>query len=169
MRLKEFLTFCIEAAGTPDACVCISGLFPSLLSDPALLTRDIEHLGQRISPNARSFHRSADLTILDITLEPGTRSLPHDHRMWIVAGAYRGVEDNIVYRLDGAELVEERRVVLRAPGVLALSADHIHSVANTGTEPFGSIQVCGGDFGAATPFRRQWNNGIVEPFRMPRP
>ncbi len=157
MDLRRFIHDCQLALRTADPPQAIAQLVADVIRDPTALDREIEAMGSPLGANAKLLHRAPDLTILKIRLFPGFFGDPHDHLMWVVAGAYVGQEDNVLYRREPDRLVEIGRRSLVAPDVLVIAEDIIHSAHNPLATEFVSLQVCGGDFVSATPRRSQWD------------
>lgn len=78
--------------------------------------------------------------------------------MWVVAGVYLGEENNTFYRRHGDVFEGDMEPVsLKAPAVAVLPADAWHGTHNPLSEEYAVLQVCGGDFVAATPQRLAWD------------
>ena len=111
------------------------------------------------APGIHVIHNAPDLTILDVVWAPGSRILPHDHRMWAAIAIYDGREDNAFFRRDAGRasghVVPSGGRELHAGEVLLLGDDAIHGVGNPGSRFTGAIHVYGGDL-IGTP-RSQWD------------
>lgn len=161
-ELTRFIHDCHLALRTADPKQQIAELVADVIRDPTALNCEIEAMGSALGANAKVLHRAPDLTILRIRLFPGFWGDPHDHLMWLVAGAYVGQEDTVLYRREPDRLVEIGRRSLVAPDVLVLAEDIVHSSHNPLATEFLSLQVCGGDFVAATPRRSRWDPKTFE-------
>jgi len=91
------------------------------------------------------------LSVVALVWLPGQATPIHDHVSWCVVGVYRGIEQEIRYRLveaAGREYLEPAGSVLARRGhveALVPPAEDIHSVTAAGTEMAVSIHVYGAD------------------------
>lgn len=125
--------------------------------------RDPEALGRAVTPlepgvgvlDAPPLYRSADLTVLNVTLRPGVLSIPHDHRMWAVIGIYEGQETNTFYRRadNGLDTANTRQVA--AGEAILLGPDVVHAIENPLPTQTLGLHVYGGDLFAAP--RSMWS------------
>jgi predicted metal-dependent enzyme (double-stranded beta helix superfamily) len=134
------------------------------LLEEALAERALGYVADRPTPGIHVVHNAPDLTVLDVVWAPGSRILPHDHRMWAAIAIYDGQEDNAFFRRDegpgNAHIVESGGRELRAGEVLLLGDDVIHGVGNPGSGFTGAIHVYGGDL-LGVP-RSQWDPETLE-------
>lgn len=109
-------------------------------------------------------HASPQLTIYHITLSPGVQYPPHNHLMDALVGIYWGGETNFIYPLAGEEVDEPERQDFAAPALVHMSANTIHSVANTGSARSGALHVYLGDLPGTD--RQLWSlaDNRPEPF-----
>jgi len=168
LDIGEFISGCVAANRKPNPTAEIAELLRALIADAAAVETGIEAHCIGVFANTRVLYRDADLTILDLRQAPGFRAAPHDHLMWVVSGVYRGREDTSLYReIDGGLKATGRTLQMLAPAVCVFEVDDIHDVFNPLDIECANLQVCGGDFLAATPRRRAWDieNGTTMPFR----
>jgi predicted metal-dependent enzyme (double-stranded beta helix superfamily) len=86
------------------------------------------------------------LTVLIGWWRPGLRLDPHDHHLPLVAGVFRGSEENTFYRRNSSSGLRVTRVrSLQAGQTLSMGLKGIHAVANTTSKYVGVIQVYGGN------------------------
>jgi len=126
-NLNRFIDACLEGASDATPTESVRQLLQAAVGDPSLgaampATQQDETL----------LHASAGLTIYSLRLTPRIHYPPHDHRMTAVIGLYEGVETNYFYRREGPRLSRATVSVSRAPEVVVLPPDAIHSVANPG-------------------------------------
>lgn len=109
-------------------------------------------------------HASRKLTIYHITLSPGVQYPPHNHLMDALIGIYCGGETNFIYPLAGEKVDEPERQDFAAPALVHMSANTIHSVANTGSARSGALHVYLGDLPGTD--RQLWSltDNQPEPF-----
>jgi len=109
-------------------------------------------------------HASPQLTIYHITLSPGVQYPPHNHLMDALIGIYCGGETNFIYPLAGERVDEPERQDFAAPALVHMSANTIHSVANTGSARSGALHVYLGDLPGTD--RQLWSltDNQPEPF-----
>jgi predicted metal-dependent enzyme (double-stranded beta helix superfamily) len=125
--LDRFVDDCLNAAATAEPMERIRALLRAALQEP--------NLGRQLPASQEDetlLHASAALTVYSLRLTPRIHYPPHDHRMTAVIGLYEGVESNVIYRRDGPRLLRTAVRDSRAPEVIVLPPDTIHSVANPG-------------------------------------
>ena len=153
--VEEFVASCRAALGEHSPQTAVKELMQRAILRPA----DIEAaLGTPTKAEVVSYHRSPELTVLNIIWAPGMSIYPHDHRLWAVIGIYGGQEDNTFYRrnTEGAGLVRAGSKVLEAREVLVLGPEAIHAVTNPRSVFTGAIHIYGGDFFAQP--RSEWDS-----------
>src|SRR5262245_59934027 len=94
------LLACTAALAEPEPRSAVRALLEEGLAAGAL-----GYAGAPPSPGIHVLHNAPDLTILDVVWAPGSRILPHDHRMWAAIAIYDGREQNDFYRRDGTHVV----------------------------------------------------------------
>jgi predicted metal-dependent enzyme (double-stranded beta helix superfamily) len=148
------LDACTTALAEPEPRLAVRALL-----EEGLATGSLGYATEPPEPGIHVIHNAPDLTILDVVWAPGSRILPHDHRMWAAIAIYDGREDNAFFRRDegrsSGHVVPSGGRELRAGEVLLLGDDAIHGVSNPGTRFTGAIHVYGGDL-IGTP-RSQWD------------
>jgi len=152
--LQDFIASCRGLVGAPDGARRVLDLMRSCLGDA-------EGIKQVVVPSESGraildapLYRSAELTILNVTLYPHFASPPHDHRMWAVVGIYAGQENNTFYRRSGQSLDEVNRREIRAGDAVLLGPDVIHAIENPLDSGTLGLHVYGGDLLAAR--RSMW-------------
>ena len=154
--LERFIEDCQRALAEAPIERAVRELVARAVSEPTALR---QALGEPNRAGIQTLHRSAQLTVLNVTWAPGMSVMPHDHRMWAVIGIYVGREDNVFWRrlrdepsgkieLAGARTLEDKAAV-------TLGRDIIHSVHNPLAGFTGALHVYGGDFFATE--RSEWN------------
>jgi predicted metal-dependent enzyme (double-stranded beta helix superfamily) len=148
------LARCHAALAEPEPRRAARSLLEELLAEGAL-----GYAQRAPEPGIHVLHNAPDLTVLDVVWAPGSRILPHDHRMWAAIAIYDGREDNAFFRRDegrgSGHVVSSGGRELHAGEVLLLGDDAIHGVSNPGSAFTGAIHVYGGDL-IGTP-RSQWD------------
>jgi len=110
-------------------------------------------------------HASPSLTVYHITLSPGVKYPPHNHRMEALVGIYHGSETNLIHSPgSGGRLAGATRQDVIAPNVIHMDAHAVHSVANMGAGRSGALHVYLGDLPGAR--RQLWaiDGSGPEPF-----
>jgi predicted metal-dependent enzyme (double-stranded beta helix superfamily) len=166
---EGFIEDCRRLVAEPPAARRVVVRRRAATADPSALTAAVPLLPDGAGTFDAPLWRSPELTILNVTLNPGSLSAPHDHGMWAVIGIYAGAETNIFYRSapDGRPTEANRRTVPAGDAIL-LSEDVLHAVANEGAAPTRGLHVYGGDLLAAP--RRMWNptTGAQAPYDIPQ-
>ena len=153
--LQRFVADCqsvlAQSANKPDAAVAgITALVRAAIGDAAALRAALEGAqGERI------LHRDSNLTVLNVVIPPGFRSVAHDHTMWAIVGIYEGQEDNHFYHLLDGRLEVIQTHAVRAPDLLVLDGATIHAIANPLATPTRGLHVYGGDLEASV--RSLWD------------
>jgi len=153
------LAACTAALTDPEPRLAVRALLEEGLADGAL-----GYATEAPVAGIHVVHNAPDLTILDVVWAPGSRILPHDHRMWAAIAIYDGREQNDFFRRDEGRasglVVPSGGRELHAGEVLLLGDDVIHEVSNPGSGFTGAIHVYGGDL-IGTP-RSQWDPQTLE-------
>src|SRR5689334_4911812 len=97
---ESFIADCRRLVGEPHAARRILERMREATADPEALATAVPSLPTGAGTFDAPLWRSPELTILNVTLNSGTLSPPHDHSMWAVIGIYAGAETNIFYRPD---------------------------------------------------------------------
>jgi len=145
---------CQRALATEDPQASVEAILLEAAEDPAL--------AEAVSRRTRfanladlAIHRDENLTLLAGTLPPGFSAAPHNHNLWSVVSVCSGQEDNQFYERDGDGLKRTGEASVVAPGVLANTADVIHSICNPLDEPLLVLHAYGGDLFAVE--RSNWD------------
>jgi predicted metal-dependent enzyme (double-stranded beta helix superfamily) len=138
----EFVRDVQAASIAPDPVAAVQGVVESAVADGSTID---SVLGTQLKADNDTLFSSENLTVQRIIWVPGLPSVPHEHRMWAVVGVYAGEELNRIYErsLDG--LTEVRTQAVKEREVLALDADAIHSVENSGATWTAALHVYAGD------------------------
>jgi 3-mercaptopropionate dioxygenase len=151
-RSVPFASFVDHAEAHLDDPHAIADRLALLLGEPGWLAPEHQLPGidtyrqhlLHVSPTRR-------MSVVALVWLPGQHTPIHDHVSWCVVGVYRGIEQEIRYRLveaAGREYLEPAGSVLARPGhveALVPPAEDIHSVTAAGTEMAVSIHVYGAD------------------------
>lgn len=155
MRVDELLDSIRACLRAPDPLPAIEALLREVVAQPDALRGALCERGGAEGRGFDVFCRSTALTVFHVSLPPGFRNPAHDHGTWAVVGVYEGTERNLFYRRDGSTIVEDRRVDLTAPQVIALRPGVIHAIANPLETPSCAIHVYGNDHFDAS--RSMWH------------
>jgi predicted metal-dependent enzyme (double-stranded beta helix superfamily) len=145
---------------TPDPLPGVEALLRDVVSDCGALRAALAERWR--GGEARDFDvfcRSESLTVFHAALAPGFRNAPHDHGTWAVVAVYDGTERNVFYRRQGSTLVEDRRVDVAAPQVIAMLPGVIHAIANPLPTASCAIHVYGNDHFDAS--RSMWHPVVL--------
>lgn len=164
--LAGFIAACLEVGETRHGPAQILGLVREAVRDPEGLKAALP--AQTPGPNFLDapLHRSPSLTVVNVALEPGAITVPHDHSMWAVIGIYEGRENNTFYRRAGDGLAESNHRDIAAGEAILLGPEVIHAIRNPLEGPTLGLHVYGGDlFGRP---RSMWSPaGAEAPYEMP--
>jgi predicted metal-dependent enzyme (double-stranded beta helix superfamily) len=96
LDLERFIDDCRRSLAGVHVERAVRELVERVVAEPRALR---QALGEPERAGIQALHRSAQLTILNVTWAPGMSVMPHDHRMWAVIGIYSGREDNVFWHL----------------------------------------------------------------------
>jgi len=153
--LDNFVVACEALLDEPDVAERVAEAMRPLVAASASLSAAVEEI--REAPGrAAMVHRTDRLTVLGLEIAAGFVSPPHDHRLWSVVGVYEGDEDNVFYERIDTGIEKTGEGVLHEGDCLALPANAVHRIANTGASPMRALHVYGGDLIATA--RSQWDD-----------
>lgn len=161
--IDQFVADCRDALGDGHDGVAVGEVVARAVGEPSAIEAALGPPGDQ--PLFGAWHRSDDLTVLNIIWPPEVDLQPHDHLMWAAIGLYGGREDNLFFReLPDGGLEPRRTKVLEPRDTLVLGADTIHAVSNPTRQWTAAIHVYGGDFFRDD--RRTWadDGSGVRPF-----
>jgi predicted metal-dependent enzyme (double-stranded beta helix superfamily) len=153
--LERFIDDCLDAVRGPDAARRVLRLMREAVGDPAAVKRAVTPLDPKASVFDAPLYRSNELTVLNVTLQPGAASIVHDHRIWAVIGIYEGQENNTFYRRAGVGLETRNSRAVKAGTAALLGRNVVHAIENPLEVPTLGLHVYGGDLFAAE--RSMWN------------
>lgn len=127
----------------------LTGRLPSL----DILT-DEQLVGNQSKYQQHILHASQEFSITALVWRPGQQTSIHDHVCWCTVAVLKGIEHEILYRLDtveGRPVVGETEHRFSGPGTISHFAPpgDIHRVRNTGDEVAVSLHVYGTDISLA--------------------
>jgi len=153
--LGEFVEDCRRVARGPHAPKQVLDLMREAVSDPEAVKKAVPPLGEKVGVLDAPIFRSAEMTVLNVSLRPGGLSIPHDHRMWAVIGIYQGREANTFYRRSAQGLEVANRRSVDAGEAILLGAEVVHAIENPLAQPTLGLHVYGGDLLGAE--RSMWS------------
>ncbi len=167
--LSRFVEACSSALRASDPSAEVMDLMAQTVSDPKAMEAALGsgEARDRHSAEYVFLHQSPELTVLKVTMPGKLVSPPHNHLTWAVVGMYRGEEENVFYRREGARIAETGRRRLRAPQAMLIDAQAIHGIANPVEQTSHALHVYGASL--ANPARSLWNPFTLdeEPFSVP--
>lgn len=161
--IDQFVADCVGAMGDGHDGLAVRDVVERAVSDPAMMESALGDPADQ--PLFSTWHRSSELTVLNIIWPPEVDLWPHDHLIWAVIGLYGGREHNSFFReLPDGGLERRRTATLEPRDTVVLGDDTIHAVSNPTRQWTGAIHVYGGDFFRDD--RRSWaHDGTgVRPF-----
>ena len=153
---QQFVSDCRDALTGDRASLNVREVVGRAISDSGAVRCG---LGEARQGGLEVLHRSAELTVLNVTWPAGMIVMPHNHGLWAVIGVYNGREDNILWRQlpeDADGRIEAAGARTLATGdTISFGANVIHSVVNPLGRMTGAIHVYGGDFFGVD--RNEWD------------
>jgi len=143
--LAGFIAACLEVGETRHGPAQILGLVREAVRNPEALKAALPAQTRGTSLLDAPLHRSPSLTVLNVALEPGAITVPHDHSMWAVIGIYEGRENNTFYRRSGERLAESNHRDIAAGEAILLGPEVIHAIRNPLEGLTLGLHVYGGD------------------------
>jgi len=127
-RFIEECRSALQQNNPPDA---IQAIMLQALKDPQDVSKAFDDNISRATDMAElMLFRSDDLMINRVALDPGWKSLPHDHRIWGFVGIYKGEEANTFYMEKHGYLEKTGSRTVKAGDVLSIDQETIHAIAN---------------------------------------
>jgi len=165
--LDRFVADCQTAVASPHPAKAALELMRETLKDCAAIAEATAQRAEQGRVLEAPVFRSPELTVLDVVLQPGMLSIPHDHRMWAVIGIYEGEEANTFYGRAGDGLEEANRRSVGKGEAMLLGEHVIHAIENPLKGPTRGLHVYGGDLlGQA---RSMWSpEGREAPYDVPQ-
>jgi len=151
---EKLIDRCRQVIDLPDAQSRIEAIVLQAVSDPDIVDA-ISRRTKFADLEDLAIHRSKKLTLLAGALPAGFGAAPHNHNLWSVVGVGAGQEDNTFFERDGDGLRQTAVVSVPAPGVIANSADVIHSIRNPLDTALVALHAYGGDLFAVA--RSNWD------------
>ena len=111
-------------------------------------------------------HEDETVSIWTCRFVPDRVVPPHEHKMDVHIGVFRGAEDNILYRRVDGELIRAKSKTVEAGDVFSLGADGIHAVTASGTEPSLALHVYLGPLMQVERSLFDWETGAKVAFTM---
>ena len=166
--LDGFVETCRRLAGDPHAPKRVLELMREAVTDPEAVRRAVTPLAPKVGVLDAPIFRSAELTLLNVSLRPGMLSIAHDHHMWAVIGIYEGEEANTFFRRTERGLEESNHRTVKTGEALLLGADVVHAIENPLSQPTLGLHVYGGDLLSAA--RSMWSphDGSEHPYDIPQ-
>jgi predicted metal-dependent enzyme (double-stranded beta helix superfamily) len=166
--LDGFVESCRRVARSPHAAKHVLDLMRDAMADPAAVVQAVTPLAPNVGVLDAPIFRSAELTVLNVSLRPGMFSIPHDHRIWAVIGIYQGTEANTFFRRSEHGLDVANRRTVEAGKAILLGADVVHAIENPLSLPTLGLHVYGGDLLGAE--RSMWSphTGEEHPYDIPQ-
>lgn len=149
---QQFVDECRSALAAADPCAAVRDVLARAVCEPDAI---VAALGTPDVAGVQTLHRSAELTVLNVTWAPNMSLHPHNHNMWACIGIYCGREDNVFYRRSRTGLTQHGSKALTAGDTLPLGRDVIHGVSNPLDQFTAALHVYGGDF--FTQARSEWD------------
>ena len=149
---EKFVADCQQAIKDENSVEAIQQIMADAIADPEPWLGAMESEDDGVI----SLAMNEDLTVLQVSTDPGVKSPIHNHLTWVVIGMYAGEEHNYFYRREGdsIELAEEK--TLKAGDVYLMPADAIHAIKNPNDKVNGALHVYGGSL-MTRPGRSFWN------------
>lgn len=166
--LGGFVDDCRKVAGDAHAARRVLERMREAMADPEAVRQAVTPLAPKVGALDAPLFRSAELTVLNVTLRPGFVSIPHDHRIWAVIGIYQGQEVNTFYRRSERALEAANTRSVGTGEAMLLGADVIHGIENPLDQPTLGLHVYGGDLLGAE--RSMWSphTGAEHPYDVPQ-
>jgi predicted metal-dependent enzyme (double-stranded beta helix superfamily) len=159
-EVEAFVTACQHAATEVDPAGAVRDVVEAAIAEGPSIDAIF---GTEVIGAFDTLFASPDLTVQRIGWPAGSRSSPHEHRMWAVVGVYAGTETNRLFERSRQGLIEQSVQHLEVGEVLVLGDDAIHAVANPLRGRTVGLHVYGGDIVGSA--RSAWSpDGKEVPF-----
>ncbi len=161
---EQFVADARAAARQAQPDRAVKALLEQTLADPAAVAAAVP---DREEDEIRLFEDDT-VSVWSCRFQPQVVMPPHEHKMRVWLGVYRGVEVSTLYRRD-PEGLTATATHATAPGqVLGLADDVIHAVTAEGPEPSEALHVYLGPLTDVERALFDWESGAAMPFTMER-
>ncbi len=153
--LDDFVAEARAAAAAPDPLGAVERLMARVLADPDAVADGVPQMAQ----DEVLLFEDETISVWHERFLPDEILPPHEHRMPVVLGVYRGRERNTLWRRVDERLYPAGRLELAAGEYQVLGADAIHAVQALDGAPSLGLHVY---LGALTSVRRHlfdWDSG----------
>ena len=160
--IEEFVKAAREAASDPEPTKAVRKLLFDTLADG-------EAIADAIAAQEEDeilLHEDNTVSIWTCRFLPDRVVPPHEHKMDVHIGVFRGAEKNILYRRDAGALKLAKNKTVGTGEVFSLGADGIHAVTAGGDEPSLALHVYLGPLMQVERSLFDWETGDKVEFTM---
>ncbi|NKB53512.1 MAG: hypothetical protein GKR97_15040 [Rhizobiaceae bacterium] len=160
--IEEFVAAARKAAVDPEPTKAVRQVLMNALADPEPIADAIAATEE----NEILLHEDDTVSIWTCRFQPDQIVPPHEHKMDVHIGVFRGAENNILFRRDAGELKKAKNKIVGRGEVFSLGADGIHSVTADGSEPSLALHVYIGPLMQVDRNLFDWTTGDAVEFTM---
>ena len=160
--IEKFVEDARAAALDPEPTKAVRKVLLKALEDPAQIADAIAAQAD----DELLLHEDDTVSIWTCRFHPHQVVPPHEHKMDVHIGVFRGTEKNILFRRKEGTLEQAKTKGVEAGQVLSLGADGIHAVTADGNEPSLALHVYLGPLMQVERSLFDWTTGEPVEFTM---
>jgi len=160
--IEEFVEAARQAAVNPEPTKAVRQVLLDALADP-------EPVANAIAAQEEDeilLHEDETVSIWTCRFLPDRVVPPHEHKMDVHIGVFRGTEKNIMYRRDAGVLIKAKSKTVESGQIFSLGADGIHAATAHGGEPSLALHVYLGPLMQVERSLFDWRTGDAVEFTM---
>ena len=150
------------AALDPEPTKAVRDVMLRALADPAPIADVIAAQGD----DELLLHEDDTVSIWTCRFHPSQVVPPHEHKMDVHIGVFRGTEKNILFKRKEGALEPSKSKAVKAGQVFSMGADGIHAVTADGDEPSLALHVYLGPLMQVERSLYDWTTGEPVEFTM---
>ena len=160
--IEDFVAAARKAAIDAEPTKAVRQVLSEALADP-------EAIADAIAAQEEDeilLHEDDTVSIWTCRFLPDRVVPPHEHRMDVHIGVFRGAEKNIMYRRDGGTLSVAKSKTVNTGQVFSMGADGVHAVTADGDKPSLALHVYLGPLMQVERSLFDWKTGEEVEFTM---
>lgn len=159
---ESFIAAAREAARSDDPTKAVRSLLKHTVADP-------DALAALIPPQDEDeimLFEDDTVSIWSCIFQPHIAMPPHEHKMPVHVGCFKGGEKSYLYRRDGATLKHVTTKVVHPGDVFSMGGDGIHAVTADGDEYCHALHIYTGPLMQVKRSLFDWDTGAEVDFTM---
>lgn len=159
---EAFIAAAREAAVSYDPAKAVRALLKQTVTDPEILAKSIPAQNE----DEIMLFEDETVSIWTCIFQPYVVMPPHEHKMPVHVGCFKGSEKSYLYRRDGNVLKHITTKVVQPGDVFSMGGDGIHAVTADGDEYCHALHVYTGPLMQVKRSLFDWDTGAEVDFTM---